>query len=410
MMMKRMDTRKLLVPAALLAMFTLTACEEDDPEPNKMDMSQMADQGGMDMVVDQAEPADLGPDQAEPADMDMGVEPDLAPDMEPDMEQPMMCERPATDYIPGSATDGWDACVSDNNMYTQFGMTISSAARVAAFEQMALLLWDNPTTPTGDNFTTAREAYSADNGLDSRVGRREDEHYPPVMKNGAVVACNTLDMTEIMANPERCVGPALMQPLIIDAFQKGQTGVKPVLQAARLEAGLLWFLYLSTHKEAITCTNTKADCDSAFAYYTGGEQRSGGLGLARLLKAADPEAHDYVFDGILAYRCWRDLDNADVAVDTDLRDRGVNQMDRGLLRGVASLVADRAALLKTSQGEQLEADWAYVQILGGSLVREAKAREDVKGGQLAVLLAKAAPAAGDGDAVIALLEEIFPCP
>jgi hypothetical protein len=289
-------------------------------------------------------------------------------------------------------------------------MSISTVGRIAGFESMASLLWDNPNTPTPDNFTTARETYSVDNGLDSRVGRREDEHYAPVMKNGMVVACNMLTPDEIMANPDRCVGPARMQPLIIDAFQKGQRGEKPRLQAARIEAGLLWFLYISTHKEALTCTKTKADCDSGWAYYSGGQQRMGGLGLARYVKAADPEAHDYIMDGILGYRCWRDLDNGDPATDTARRDLAINQMDRGLLRGVASVVAERVGKLATSQGERLEADWAFVQILGGALVREAKARNAAAGGRLETLLAAAAPSAAANAELIAILESVFPCP
>jgi hypothetical protein len=405
--MSRMNTKYLIWPVALMAVLNLTACEEDDPEPTpRPDMNVTPDQDSVDMAPDQDEVEDQAPD-LEP-DPDMA--PDMVPDMEPDMMMPPMCTRPATDFTPGSATDGWDACISDGGAYVPFNMSISTVGRIAGFESIADLLWENPTTPDMEDFTAAREIYSVDNGLDSRVGRREDEHYAAVMKDGMVAACNTLTMAEISANPARCVGPALMQPLLIDAFQQGQLGNKPTLQAARIEAGLLWFLYISTHKEALTCAKTKADCDSGFAYYGGGEQRAGGLGLARYVKAADPEAHDYTFDGILAYRCWRDLDSADPAVNTALRDRGVNQMDRGLLRGVASVVVERLVELETSAGEAREADWAFVQILGGALVREAKARNVAAGGRLEAVLAKAAPTAGDVAELSAVFEATFPCP
>ena len=412
-MMKRVDMKKLVWPVALLALLTMTACEDDDPEPTKPPADMGQDQSETpDMTPDQDEtPEDIGPDATEDDMAPDQDEADMGQDMEPDMEEPMMCVRPATDYIPGSATDGWDACVSDAGEYVPFNMSISTIGRIAGFETIADLLWENAATPDAEDFTSARETYSVDNGLDSRVGRREDEHYAPVMKDGMVAACNTLTIEEINANPDRCVGPAKIQPLLIDAFQKGQLGEKPVLQSARIEAGLLWFLYISVHKEALTCTKTKADCDSAFAYYGGGEQRDGGLGLARYAKGVDPEAHDYIWDGILGYRCWRDLDSADTATNTAQRDLAINQMDRGLHRAVASIVSERIAKLATSQGAELEADWAFVQILGGALTRELTVRAGAQvGARYAQVLGATAPTPGAAAELAAMLEQVFPCP
>jgi hypothetical protein len=54
--------------------------------------------------------------------------------------------------------------------------------------------------------------------------------------------------------PDRCGGPGRVLPIVNDAFQKGIAGTQPLVQAARLEAALLWFFYLSTMSEMWTCS------------------------------------------------------------------------------------------------------------------------------------------------------------
>ena len=101
--------------------------------------------------------------------------------------------------------------------------------------------------------------------------------------------------------PDYCVGPARIQPVILGALQQGAMGVgDPLVNAARVEAGLLWFFYVSQYKESYTCTTKAKDCDSAYAYYTGGEPARGGIGLAGRVAEADPAAHDRAWDGL-----WR---------------------------------------------------------------------------------------------------------
>ena len=39
------------------------------------------------------------------------------------------------------------------------------------------------------------------------------------------------------------------------AFADGASGNEPLANAARVEAGLLWFLYVSTYKEANSCAS-----------------------------------------------------------------------------------------------------------------------------------------------------------
>src|SRR5690606_38068524 len=104
------------------------------------------------------------------------------------------------------------------------------------------------------------------------------------------------------------------------------------------------------------------DCDSAYAYYTGGEPAlggmgRGGIGLAGLVAEVDPYAHDRIWDGILALRCWRDLDPAETATDTALRDRARDQVVRALTDGAAAIVAARLRIVATREGDEQAYHW-----------------------------------------------------
>ncbi len=309
------------------------------------------------------------------------------------------CEPLASDYSPG-ADDEWAACISDDGTYHQIQDSISTIGRVGGFETIADLLWRNGT-PSIDDFVAARDEYATGEGLDSRVQRREDEHYAPVTDpdSGDTLRCRDEGVPAM--DPERCVGPALILPILNDAFVAGIEGNEPELQAARIEAALLWFFYVSTHKEANTCAVAAKDCDSSYAYYSGGVDRSGGLGLAAAVRAVDPEAHDRVWDAILAVRCWRDLDDGEEASDLETRDRAVAQLDRALLRGVASVVAHRFARWESDQNP---ADLEFVQILGPVLERAALEID-------ADLSADASDAIVNGEGDLAgALDGLFPCP
>jgi hypothetical protein len=316
------------------------------------------------------------------------------------------CAPAAGDYSPGAADDGWAACVSDDGLYHPFDPNISTIARVAAFETIAgLLLAGDPPPPAA--FEDARVAYAQDQGLESRVSRREDEHYPK-----AAAACADMTAEEVAANADRCVGPARIRPLLNGAFADGQLGKDPLINAARIEAGLLWFLYVSVYKEATTCATSKKDCDSSYAYYTGGEGPDGGLGLSRDVRALSAAVHDRVWDGILAVRCWRDLDGADAAADADMQRKAVAQLDRALLRGMALIVLSRVEALRdaTCDPTRAAAYWTSVRILGNVLVREAGVRDAAKGAALEAALAIETPAVADLDAVRSAVEAVFPCP
>jgi hypothetical protein len=341
---------------------------------------------------------------------------DAGPDA-PDVDANPGCQPLATDYTPrdnGSADDAWPECISDDNTYHRFEESISTIARIAAFEEIAARLFTG-AAPSAQDFIDAEVSYLQDQGLESRTARREDEHYPPVLVDGNPVACQSLTPEEQQANPERCVGPAQIHPLLDAAFTLGQDGASTDLDrrlaAARIEAGLLWFLYVSVHKEAITCTTTPRDCDSSYAYYSGGEGREAGLGLSRYVRSRDLPTHHRIWDGVLAVRCWRDLDNPEgTAEDLEMRDRAVGQLDAAALRGVAMIVRDWAGDLADLTGDDATVAWERLQILGRVLDRDARLRDTALAAQLRGELAVDDAEAVDPAVIIDAIDGLYPCP
>lgn len=358
-----MMTRKTLLVLPFAATLALAACSDDDPTDTPLDTGSDAGTDVTDASGDVMDDAmdDGGGDTMDDAMVDTGGD-----------VEPVECEPQPSDYSPG-ADDEWPECISDDGTYHQIQESISTLGRVAGFEDIAELLWRDGT-PSADDFISARDIYSTGEGLDSRISRREDEHYPPVTDPGTgdTLRCRDEGVPEM--DPQRCVGPALIQPILQDAFQEGAVGNDPEINAARVEAALLWFLYVSSHKESISCAVAAKDCDSSYAYYTGGAPRDEGLGLAGYVVDLDPDVHDAVWNGILASRCWRDLDDAEEAQDLEMRDRATAQLDRALLRGVALVVLDRLATWQAATGVDKEAAAAFLEILGPVLHREATER------------------------------------
>ncbi len=387
---------------ALLAVLLLPACKEDDP-PGNPDGPTAIDATSADAPTD-------GP----PADGNAA------------------CLARDTDYQPrvnSSADDMYPACVSDQDQYVMVGTSVSTISRVQAFEQIATLLFTS-AAPSRDAFIQARTLYLASEGLGSRVDRREDEHYPPVPGN---VQCRNLVPAMQALYPERCVGPVKLKPLVegnptagmIDnrGFTLGtdlaSTELQRRLAAAQIEAGLVWFLHVSMYKEATTCgpnsqATQPADCDSSWAYYSGGEQRNAGIGFARYVRGLETLTHDRIFDGVLAVRCWRNLD--DPAVTTDdamfapLRTMALAQLDRGIARGIALIVRARLVALQTATGDDATVHWELVRNLGPSVLREAAARDQAMAQMLATELAKTDASQVDEASVISVLDALFPCP
>jgi len=371
----RRGVRGVLVFSLALSVW---ACGEDDP-----DETPRSDAGATDVDGDTSDPDVVLPPIAE------------------------TCSARATDYAPGSPGTGWSACVSDSGDYVQIEENISSIARIASYEDIADLLWRSGV-PNSEAFIAAREIFATPEGLDSRVQRREDEHLPPVVgDDGEVLRCRDEGVPE--RDPNRCVGPAQMLPIFNDAFQRGIAGEEPEVQAARIDATLLWFLYLSAHKEAVTCTTVRRDCDSAYAYYTGGQPRDGGVGLAGAFLRDVPQAHERAWDGVLAVRCWRDLDRAETAENLALRDQAVEQLDRALLHGVSRLVVQRFRLMRARAADARAPDWAWLQIMGGALDREASERDAEQASVLRDLFAGAIPTDDEIDDIVDAITALFPC-
>jgi hypothetical protein len=207
-----------------------------------------------------------------------------------------------------------------------------------------------------------------------------------------------------------CTGPAQIQPILLGALMGGFEEESPRFQAGRVEGGLLRFLYVSTYKEGLTCTTAPKDCDSAYAYYTGGEAARGGLALAGRVAAADPLAHDRAWDGLLALRCWRDLDGEETATNVELRERARNQFDRAVLDGVAAVVTQHLVSLRDTTGDEQSYHFGLLQALGPVLEREARARMPAQADVLMAELERDEAAAVDADAAIAALDMLFDCP
>jgi hypothetical protein len=167
------------------------------------------------------------------------------------------CQDNALDYLPRAApsvpdgdADSWPACISDDNRYHLRGNTIpAAAARSVGFESMGEFLWQNACPPNAASFLAARDLYAVPGGLASRVARRQDVHFAEVPGDDKFACAQE---TVAAQYPDRCAGPAQLTPLINAAFVGGSDQVSPMAQAARIEAALLWFLYLSTLSEIWT--------------------------------------------------------------------------------------------------------------------------------------------------------------
>lgn len=364
-----------IVSVALLAAFGV-ACEAADPEVKNPGTGGA---GGADFVT---------------CNVNEGVI---------DMSGPM-CKPLADDYTPrdnASANDTWPACISDGNKYIPLDPNISTLARVAGLLKISELLgFGGLKVPSSQDFLEARVQYSVNEGIESRVVRREDNHYPAAPKS-----CRDMTADEQALYPDRCVGPVRIGPILNAAFEAGIKGEEPVLNAARIEAALLWFFYISTYKESVSAAVTPVDTDSSWGYYTGGEPRENPIAFAKYVQVRSQEAHDRIWDALLAVRCWRDLDNpTGPAMDPVMQARAVAQLDRALLRGVALILRQRVQALSC------DVTWESFKILGGILRREAEARDPAQAAILTAEISKTDPSLVDAVKLTAAIDALFPCP
>lgn len=435
--------------ALCTALVALTACPAEDPSTTDSPTTDSTSPGPTTDTTDGTDGTDTtaGPTTDEPPTGTTTNEPPTGTTDEPTgtttdtttdglcdgVEIPPIdesgCEPLASDYTPrenNSADDEWPECVSDDGPYTLVDNPPSTIARIVAYEEIADLLW-RKADPTPDDFTEARNQYVLPEGLESRLVRREDLHYDPIPEAEWDPQVDDDKQCTVVAladkYPERCVGPAAMKPLVDEAFAAGQAGEgDPNIHAARIHGGLLWFLYLSVYKEANTCaTVAPKDCDSAWAYYTGGEAIDAGIGMAAEVTAISPNANDRIHDGIMAVRCWRDIAqdmgmypllDALPANEQDLFEQGWEQLDQSLHRGYAVIIRDHMQKLFDASCSSADTSvlWAFLQVAGPVLNREAEERDAANAGVLAALWADDEPGPEEITAGITALDAIFPCP
>lgn len=369
-------------PAFFLAsILAVTACETEDPVPPG---------GG-------ANDAGTSPDGGARA-----CDPDGVVALPP----PPACTVGPTEYTPRDATSAgkrFPACISDDNAYHPFQADVPSNARLAAIQSIGQMLgWKGTKVPSPTDFEDARLLYTQPEGVDSRVQRREDIHYPEAPK-----LCRDMTSEEAMQYSDRCVGPAKIIPMLNDAFDKGQKGIDPLVQAARVEAALIWFMYVSYYKEGLGCQVELNQCDSTSAYWGGNQDRTAAPtgGLGRYVKELSPEAYERGWDAVLAMRCWRDLDNpSGIGSNVELMNRVGVQLDRAGDHALALIVRHRLQNLGCS------AAWETVKILGGVLDRAATVADAANAKVLRDELAKGDAALVDVRAATSALEKLFPCP
>jgi len=161
-----------------------------------------------------------------------------------------------------------------------------------------------------------------------------------------------------------------------------------------------------TYREAIRAALTAEAVDGAWGAYSGGQARENPVALAKYIFDRDQEAHQRVWDGLLALRCWRDLDNAQgPAMDLAMQKRAVEQLDRALLRGIASILRQRLQV-----NALCIPAWESSELLGGILLREAKARDAELGAIFLEEISRRRAALVDLERITAAMDGLFPCP
>lgn len=322
------------------------------------------------------------------------------------------CPHATTDYEPRvcmSEKDTWAACVSDKGTFTLIGMSAPpSASRTMAFDQMAPKLWANPSAPTKDDFLAARDLYTIPNGIASRVERRQDVTWPELPGDDKL-ACS--DMMIAKMYPDRCAGPGRLLPIINDAFTKGINGTDPRIQAARIEAALVWFFYISTTSEVWTCSfDDIEDCDAAWGYFNGAQPRESPMGIGKYFKGLDDETYQRSFDAILGERCWRDLDKDMPAKRMDLMKLATDQLIKAEIRGEALVLKDRFTKLAAATGEVQAAHLAFINTLGPLLDHQARMINAAKADALKAQWSATSADKVDAAAAKSAIDALFPCP
>lgn len=385
-----MDSKKIITAALLLC-----ACPADDDD-------------GSDTNNDTGSEGDSETGECEPMTANVPAPNEAA------------CGPLASDYTPG-ADDDYPACAPDDGEWEVIlENPPGSQARVEAYEMMMTLIRGDHT-PTVEDFVAARMQYSLEEGLESRAVRREDLHYPEIDADDQMTGVDFDKQCTIEANvmkyPDRCVGPAKIAPIIKDSFDAAMAGDgDPNVHAARIDAAVLWFLWVSTYKESSSCVRLPEDCDAHHGYYDGNNSRGTPKGLGEEINLISPVAHGAVFDAMLGIDCWRDLDRTSILWEdysAESQQQFLNaheQLDNALFYAWARLVRDRLEKHPMMCGSEADASWAFIQVAGPVLDTEAGIRDGATAGTLTALWENTAPTVADIEGGIAAIDAIFPCP
>lgn len=371
------------------------------------------------------------------------------------------CMPAATDFLPRTAMASWmtpwNGCmaVTNANAYPYFSGSASAPVRVARLGALDAPggFFDPTRDPAPTEFVaaaadaganTSAEFLFRDTGVATRYQRRADEHY--AVPTGLVLNSTYQDFcgmaANAMANPDYCAGPTALNGVLNDSLAAGMAGMGSArVHAARIQATYQWWLFISSHKESLTCAPVSADCDSAAGYYTGTASRNDATqyGLARALIAlgdAGRAAHDRIWDGLLAVRCWRDMDGGRTsdggttvpATNEALREQARMQLDAALTRGIVMIVQARLRAFASTDGDvaraaERAAHAAWIGVVGPLLAngierwsrgswaaRRASAPAGVVSRVVTELRAGASITTTQAGRASADLEALFPCP
>jgi hypothetical protein len=318
-------------------------------------------------------------------------------------EEMASCSYLPNHYLPGTSDDAWPACSADDGSYHMMGSSEpASAGDTLAFELIGTRTWNNARRPSAKDFAQARIDLAS---IEQGILRAQDVHAGEVPGN---YDCS--DPVIAKSYPDRCSGAAEILPAVKDALARGMEGDEPRVQAARIEASLIWFLYTSTLSEMWSCSiNGMEGCDQAWGYFNGAKDRSEPLGLGRYFRNAGAETYQHAFDGLLAARCWRDVDRDLPAARRDMYKSANNQLDRAQLRGLALILRQRLLQLSCSTGDYQQAHFEFAKQLVGYLSREAKARVPELAEVLRVQFLQG-PAQVNVFRAVDALDRLFPCP
>jgi hypothetical protein len=323
------------------------------------------------------------------------------------------CTASATDYTPrdaASAGKRLPACVSDSGKYTPINPDVPSNSRIAAVEAvLRLLKVGADEVPSASAFDDVRVLYTQPEGLDSRVSRREDIHFAEVEIAGIKRQCRDLTPAELQLYPDRCAGPVKVVPLINDALREGAAGNAPRVQAARIEAAMVWFMWLSLYKESQGCYADPKQCDSTSSYWGGNQDvNAAPTGYGRYVKTLSEESYKRGWDAVLAIRCAYDYFVSSAPEPADfptVREKAREQVDRVNNHALALILRARLGKIQCDP-----AAFAFVRTLAPVLNVVAKAKDPAKASELAAELSKAAATDVNVGNVDAILSELFGCP